>query len=95
MENMELVRIRNIQTGRSMARIVRNVELRTIPRRFNGEVEIKWYINITFGPIGNFSQLYSCDEWELVQTMPLCKDDIYKPHMEKILQDERWYFDHD
>lgn len=88
---MELVRIRNIQTGEAMARIVRNVELKTIPRRVKGEVEIKWYINITFGPIGNFSQLYSCDEWELVQTMPVCKTDIYKPHIERILQDERWH----
>lgn len=95
MENMVLVRIRNIQTGMAMARIVRNVVLKTIPRKSKGEVEIKWYIDITFGPIGNFSKLYSCDEWELVQTMPLCKDDIYKPHIEKILQDERWYFDHD
>lgn len=91
MENMELVRIRNIQTGEAMARIVRNVELKTIPRRVKGEVEIKWYIKLTFGPIGNFSQLYSCDEWELVQTMPICKADIHKPHIERILQDERWH----
>lgn len=91
MENMVLVRIRNIQTGKAMARIVRSVELKTIPRRVKGEVEIKWYINITFGPIGNFSQLYSCDEWEFVQSMPLCKSDIHKPHIKKILQDERWY----
>lgn len=88
---MVLVRIRNIQTGKAMARIVRSVELKTIPRRVKGEVEIEWYINITFGPIGNFSKLYSCDEWEFVQAMPLCKSDIHKPHIEKILHDERWY----
>ena len=88
---MVLVRIRNIQTGEAMARIVRNVELKTIPRRVKGEMEIKWYINITFGPIGNFSQLYSCDEWELVLTMPVCKVDIHKPLIERILQDERWH----
>lgn len=91
MENMVLVRIRNIQTGKAMARIVRSVALKTIPRRVKGEVEIEWYINITFGPIGNFSKLYNCDEWELVQAMPLCKSDIHKPHIEKILHDERWY----
>lgn len=91
MENMVLVRIRNIQTGKAMARIVRSVELKTIPRRVKGEVEIEWYINITFGPIGNFSELYSCDKWEFVQALPLCKSDIHKPHIEKILHDERWY----
>lgn len=36
MENMELVRIRNIQTGEAMARIVRNFELKIIPRRVKG-----------------------------------------------------------
>ena len=40
MGNMELVRIRNIQTGEAMARIVRNVELKIIPRRVKGEVDI-------------------------------------------------------
>ena len=38
---MVLVRIRNIQTGKAMARIVSRVELKTIPRRVKGEVEIK------------------------------------------------------
>lgn len=87
---MVLVRIRNIQTGKAMARIVSRVELKTIPRRVKGEMEIKWYIDITFGPLGNFSKLYSCDEWELVQTYPVCKGDLHKPHIERILQDERW-----
>lgn len=91
MVDMVLVRIRNIQTGKVMARVVSHVELKTIPRRVKGEVEIKWYIDITFGPIGNFSQLYSCDEWELVQTMPVCNRDIQNPHIERILQDERWH----
>lgn len=90
MENMELVRIRNIQTGEVMARIVRHVNLITIPRMVKGELEIKWYIDITFGPVGNFSKLYSCDEWELVQTFPICKSDFHKPHIEKILQEEKW-----
>lgn len=87
---MVLVRIRNIQTGKAMARIVSRVELKIIDRKVKGEVEIKWYINITFGPVGNFSQLYSCDEWELVQAMPVCKKDLRKPHIEKILQEEKW-----
>lgn len=90
MENMELVRIRNIQTGEVMARIVRHVNLITILRMVKGELEIKWYIDITFGPVGNFSKLYSCDEWELVQTFPICKSDFHKPHIEKILQEEKW-----
>lgn len=92
MENMVLVRIRNIQTGKAMARIVSRVELKMIPRRVKGEVEIKWYIDIAFGPIGNFSKLYSCDDWDLVQTFPVCKEDFHKPYIEKILQEERWYF---
>lgn len=87
---MELVRIRNIQTGEVMARIVRHVNLITILRMVKGELEIKWYIDITFGPVGNFSKLYSCDEWELVQTFPICKSDFHKPHIEKILQEEKW-----
>lgn len=90
MENMELVRIRNIQTGEAMARIVRHVNLITIPRMVKGELEIKWYIDITFGPVGNFSKFYSCDEWELVQTFPICKSDFHKPHIEKILHEEKW-----
>lgn len=87
---MELVRIRNIQTGKVMSRIVSHVDLKIIDRRVKGEVEIKWYINITFGPIGNFSKLYSCDEWELVQNFPICKGDLHKPYIERILQDEKW-----
>lgn len=87
---MVLVRIRNIQTGKAMARIVSRVELKMIPRRVKGEVEIKWYIDITLGPIGNFSKLYSCDEWEFVEAFPICKGDLCKPHIEKILQDEKW-----
>lgn len=90
MENMVLVRIRNIKTGKAMARIVSRVELKMVPRRVKGEVEIKWYIDITFGPIGNFSQLYSCDEWEFVDAFPICKSDLHKPHIEKILRDEKW-----
>lgn len=90
MENMVLVRIRNIQTGKAMARVVSRVDLKTIPRRVKGDMEINWYINITFGPIGNFSKLYSCDEWELVEAFSLCKGDLHKPHIEKILEDEKW-----
>ena len=40
MENMVLVRIRNIQTGKAMARVVSRVDLKTIPRRVKGDVEI-------------------------------------------------------
>ena len=87
---MVLVRIRNIQTGKAMARIVSGVEIKMIPRRVKGEVKINWYFDITFGPIGNFSKLYYCDEWEFVEAFPLCEDDLHKPHIEKILQDERW-----
>ena len=88
--DMVLVRIRDIQTGKAMARIVSRVELKMIPRRVKGEVEINWYIDITFGPIGNFSKLYSCDEWEFVEALPICKGDLHKPYIEKILQDEKW-----
>lgn len=41
MENMVLVRIRNIQTGKAMSRIVSRVELKMIPRRVKGEDE-RW-----------------------------------------------------
>lgn len=90
MVDMVLVRIRNIQPGKTMARIASRVDLKIIDRRVKGDVEIKWYTNITFGPIGNFSQLYSCEEWELVETRPLCKRELYSSEIEKILQNEKW-----
>lgn len=89
---MILLRIRNIETGKIMAGIVCDVQLKLTHSIVNGKVKVKEDINVIFGPCWTFSKLYSGEEWDLVESRPICRSDLLSSELEKLLQDERWYF---
>lgn len=89
-EVMILVRIRNVETGKRMAGVVCDVQLQLNRRTVNGGVKIKQDIKVIFGPIWTFSKLYSCEQWDLVESRPICRADLLSPELEHLLENEKW-----
>lgn len=92
MENMELVRIRNIQTGKVMAAIADSIEpYYSLKMTRSGYLKPgDSYLKVIWIPNSTVWSLYSCKEWEFVSYRPICSGELDSPEIKKILQDERW-----
>lgn len=92
MENMELVRIRNIQTGKVMAAIADSIEpFYSLKVTRGGYLKPgDSYLKVVWIPNSTVWSLYSCKEWEYVSNRPICSRELYSPEIKKILRDEKW-----
>lgn len=90
--NMELVRIRNIQTGKVMAAIADSIEpYYSWKMTRSGYIKPgDSYLKVVWIPNSTVWSLYSCKEWEFVSYRPICSGELDSPEIKKILQDERW-----
>lgn len=92
MENMELVRIRNIKTGKLMATIADSIEpFYSLKVSRSGYLKFgDSYLKITWIPNSTAWTLCDCKEWEFVSYRPICSGELDSPEIKKILQDEKW-----
>lgn len=89
---MELVRIRNIQTGKVMATIADSIEpFYSLKMTRSGYLRPgDSYLKVIWIPNSTVWSLYSCKEWEFIYNRPICSGELDSPEIKKILQDERW-----
>lgn len=89
---MELVRIRNVKTGKVMATIADSIEpFYSLKVSISGYLKFgDSYLKIIWIPNSTAWTLYDCKEWEFVSNRPICRGELDSPEIKKILQDEKW-----